>query len=82
MADAGDAADQGEQDGFGEELDADVALGGAQGAAQPDLAAAFQHGDDHDVGHSDRADEQGDRAQPEEQGVEGALGGGLGGEGG
>ena len=54
--DPGGAADQGEQDGFGQELDPDVAAGGAQRPAQPDLAAALQHRDDHDVGHPDRAD--------------------------
>ncbi len=48
----------------------DLAPGGAQGAAQPDFLAAVQHRDDHDVGDADRADEQGDRAQAEEQGVE------------
>ena len=78
--DAGDAAGQGQQDGLGQELGADLASGGAQGAAQPDLGAAFQDGDDHDVGDPDRADQQRDRAQAEEQGVEGALGVGLGGE--
>src|SRR6185312_9562200 len=45
-----------------------------------DLLTAFQHGDDHDVGHADAADEQGDGAEAEEQGVQGALGVGLGGE--
>ena len=79
--DPGHAAGQGQQDGLGQELGPDLAPGGAQGAAQPDLLAAFQHGDDHDVGHADRADQQRDRAQAEEQGVERALGVGLGGQG-
>ena len=78
--DADGAAGQGQQDRLGQELGADLAAGGAQGAAQPDLGAAFQDGDDHDVGDPDRADQQRDRAQAEEQGVEGALGVGLGGE--
>ena len=69
-------------DGFGEELDADVALGGAEGAAQPDLGAAFEDGDDHDVGHPDRPDQEGHRAEAQEEAVEGALGVGLGDEGG
>ena len=47
--------------------------GGAEGAAQSDLGAAFEDGDDHDVGDADRADEQGDGAEAEEQAVEGAL---------
>ena len=41
--------------------------------AQPDLGAALEHRDDHDVGHPDRADQQRDRAQPEKQGVERAA---------
>src|SRR5262249_28176882 len=77
-ADAGGAAEQGEQDGLGQELGADVSLGGAQRPAQADFGAAFQDGDDHDVGHPDGADQQGDRAEAEEQAVEGAFGGGLG----
>jgi hypothetical protein len=50
-------------------------------AAQPELGAAFQDGDDHDVGDADRADQEGDGAEAEEQGVERALGLGPGGEG-
>ncbi len=61
-----------------EELDADVALGGAQGAAQPDFGAAFEHADEHDVADADGADEQGDRAEAEEQAVQRAFGVGLG----
>jgi len=78
--DSGGGAGQGQQDRLGQELGADLASGGAQRAAQPDLRAAFQHRDDHDVGHPDRADQQRDRAQAEEQGVERALGVGPGGE--
>ena len=78
--DSGGAAGQGQQDRLGQELGADLAAGGAERAAQPDLGAALKHGDDHDVGHPDRADEQGDRAEAEEQGVERALGVGQGGE--
>src|SRR6266536_2413678 len=48
--DPGAAAGQREQDGLGQELDADVAFGGAQRPAQPDLGPAFEDGDDHDVG--------------------------------
>src|SRR5580658_1960680 len=78
--DSSHAAGQGQQDGFGQELGADLAAGGAQCPAQSDLMAAVEHRDDHDVGHPDRADQQRDRAQAEEQGVERALGVGLGGE--
>ena len=75
---AGDAAEDGEEQGFGEELFGDVAAGGAERAAQADLGAAFEDGDDHDVGDADAADEQGDRAEAEEQAVVGAFGGDLG----
>ena len=78
--DAGEAAEQGEQDRLGEELGADVAFGGAERAAEADLGAAFEHRDDHDVGDADGADEQGDGAEPEEEAVEGALGVGAGAE--
>ena len=80
MDDARGAAGQGQQDRLGQELGADLAPGGAQRPAQPDLGAALEHGDDHDVGHPDRADQQRDRAEAEEQGVERAAGVGLGGE--
>ena len=55
-------------------------LGGAERAAQPDLGAAFEDGDDHDVGDADGSDEEGDGAEAEEQAVEGAVGVGLGDE--
>jgi hypothetical protein len=71
--DAGGAADQGHQDGLGQELRADLAAGGAEHPAQPDLLAASQNRDDHDVGHPDRADQQRDRAQAKEQRVEWPL---------
>src|SRR5262249_30729182 len=79
---ADDAAEPAGQNGFREELDADMAFGGAQGAPQSDLRAALEDGDDHDVGDSDCADQEGDGAEAEEQAVEGALGVGLGDEGG
>ena len=56
-------------------------LGGPEGAAQPDLGAAFEDRDDHDVRDADRADEEGDGTEAEEQAVEGALGVGSGDEG-
>ena len=59
-----------------------MAPGGAEGAAQPDLGAAFEDGDDHDVGHPDRADEQRDRTQAQEQDAERAFGLCLGDQGG
>ena len=68
------SAEQPEKDGFGEELGADMAPGGAEGAAESDLRAALEHGDDHDVRDADRADQQGDGAEAEEQAVQRALG--------
>ena len=41
---------------LGEELDQDLPSGGAEGAAQADLGAAFEYGDDHGVGHADAAE--------------------------
>jgi hypothetical protein len=43
--DADGAAENGEEDGFGEELDEDVALRGAERAAEADLGAAFEDTD-------------------------------------
>ena len=74
------ATEQTEQDGFREELGADVPSGGAKGAAQSDLGATFEDGDDHDVGDADRADQEGDGAQAKEQAVEGTLSFSLGDE--
>src|SRR4029453_15345899 len=74
------AAQQRQQQRLDHELGADVALGGAQGAAQADLGAALQHADDHDVGDADPTDQQRHPAKPQQQRVERALGGGLGGQ--
>ena len=74
----GDAGRTAEQHVFGEKLDADVALGGAERAAEPDFGAAFEHGDDHNVGDADGADQEGHRAQAEEQSVEGGFCSGAG----
>src|SRR5262245_7004257 len=72
------AAEDGEHDGFGQELGADLPPGRAEGAAEADLGPSFQDGDDHDVGDSYAPDKQGDRAEAEEQAVERALGRGAG----
>src|SRR3972149_2975470 len=76
--DADGAAETGEEDGFGEELDEDVAPGGAEGAAEADLGATLENADEHDVGDTHRADEEGDGAEAEEEAVEGAFGFGTG----
>ena len=73
-----DAAEDRQEQGFGQELLGHVAAAGAQGPAQADLGAAFEDGDDHDVGDADPADEQGDGAEAEEQPVVGAFGGHFG----
>ena len=70
-----DAPKSGKEEGLGEELQPDLAPACPESAAQPDLAAPFQHRNHHGVGDADAADQQGDRAQPEQQPVEGALGG-------
>ena len=76
--DADGASEKGEQDRLGQELDADVAFGGAEGAAQSDLGSPFENRDDHDVGHPDRPHKQRNGAETQEEAVEGALGVGLG----
>ena len=53
----------------------------AERASQADLAAAFQYGDDHRVGHSDAADEQRDGAETDEKTGERLVCGVLRGEG-
>ena len=50
------------------------ALGGAQGTAQTDLAAPFEHPDQHDVADADRSNQQRDGAQAQEEAVEGPFG--------
>jgi hypothetical protein len=41
-----------------------VAAGCAERAADADLGAALEHGDDHDVGNTDTADEQRNSGKP------------------
>ena len=50
------------------------ATGGADRAPEPDLAASFDDGDDHRVGHADPAHEQGDRTEGEQQAGERLVG--------
>src|SRR5688572_23849677 len=58
--DADDAADFAEDDGFEDELCHDVALFGADGAADANLAGALGDGDEHDVHDADAGSEEGD----------------------
>src|SRR5580698_8224036 len=75
---AGQAAEDRQEHGLGQELLGDVAPGGTQGPTQADLGAALQDRDDHDVGDADAADEEGHGAETEEQYVIDPLGGHLG----
>src|SRR5690606_957961 len=75
--DADEAADEGEQGGFGEELAHDVFGARADGHAQADFAGAFGDGDQHDVHDADAADDKGDEADCAEQRGHGAGGGGA-----
>ena len=70
---ANDAAGTGEDDGFGEELPDDVALARANGAAHANFAGALSDGHEHDVHHTDAADEEADGADDgDEQGDRGS----------
>ena len=65
----GDAADESDDGGFGQELAADVDGGGAQGFADTDLAGALGDGDQHDVHDADAAErERQQRDGAEEEG--------------
>ena len=55
-----DAADHADDDGVDQELHDDVAPRRPHGAPHADLAGALAHGDEHDVGHADAADDQAD----------------------
>src|SRR5262249_40188006 len=64
---AGDA----DHGGLDQELGEDVPPGGADGLADPDLAGALGHRDQHDVHDPDPADDEGDPGhRPEEDGDE------------
>ena len=56
--DAGEASDERDQDGLGEKLKTNFAVGGADGFADADLADARGHGGEHDVHDADAADHQ------------------------
>ena len=75
--DAGDPAGEREQQRLGQELDAEVPSRRAERAAEADLRPALEDRDHHDVRDPDAADQERDRAEPEEQRREGALGRGA-----
>jgi hypothetical protein len=58
--DAAAAANGGQQECFGEELQPDVAAGGAQGAAESDLGTSLEDSDHHGIGNADTPDEERD----------------------
>ena len=68
------AADEGEDHRLGEKLDEDVALGGAEGAADADLTGALEDVGEHDVHDADAADEEGDGGDGGHHEGEDALG--------
>src|ERR1700719_3716201 len=55
---AEDAADEGDENGLGKELEADLAFGGADRFADADLANAGADGGQHDIHDADAADQQ------------------------
>ena len=65
--DAEQAADEGEGDGFDEELAEDVAAFCANGFAEPDLAGSFGDADEHDVHDADAADDEADKGDGAEE---------------
>jgi hypothetical protein len=73
-ADAYSAAEQGQKDGFGKELDTDMAFGGTECSMQSNLASTHQHRDNHDVCQPHSADQQSDGTEAQEERVKGALG--------
>src|SRR5216684_7367991 len=64
--DAKDAADKGDEDGFREELETNLAFGGADRFADADLANAGADGGEHDVHDADAADQQHDQRHREQ----------------
>jgi hypothetical protein len=64
---AGQPAGCRQEQRFDEELAADVGARGAEGPAQPDLRPALEHGDDHHVGDTEAAGQDGNGAQAKEQ---------------
>jgi hypothetical protein len=64
---AGGAAEQRQYDGLDEELQPDVALAGADGHADADLARALGDRDEHDVHDADAADHERDGRDDDEQ---------------
>ena len=75
-------SDDGGQDRIDQELDRKPPLCCPEGASQLDLTSSFEHRNDHDAGYPDRTDEKSHPTKAQEQVVEGAVGIGLGDQGG
>ena len=65
--DAGNAAYAGDDHGFGQKLEEDVALARAESFFYADLAGALLHADEHDVHQADAGDAQSERSDEEQQ---------------
>jgi len=72
--DAEEASDERDEYGFDDELADDVALGGADGTADANLASALEDGGEHDVHDADAADEKRDGSDGDHDGVEELFG--------
>jgi len=68
---ASEAADAGDGEGLGEELDEDVVAARAESLFDADFAGTLLNGDEHDVHESDAGDAKGERADEGEQDLEG-----------
>lgn len=77
--DAEDGTEEGKHNGLDEELAEDIAVLGAEGEAEADLAGAFGDAEEEDVHDADAADEHGDGGDGGEQAGHGAGGAGGGG---
>src|ERR1019366_2389335 len=69
--DAENAADEGDEDGLGEELEADFAVSGSHGFADADLANAGADGGEHDIHDADAANQKNDQRHCEQNGGHG-----------
>ena len=68
------SAKEGEEQGLGKELHADMSPFGSQGTSKPDFAATFKDGDDHCICDPDPANQQGDRANTCQKGCQSLIG--------
>ena len=69
--DSGNAADEGDGQRFGQELEEDVALAAAERLFHADFARALRHRHQHDVHQADAADAERQRADEAQQNLAG-----------